>query len=142
MPVIIYIIFLDRVVIGVVESQAHGSQVPCNGRQGRTYRPNMYALPIKSCRHIMRQRFIQAATERVSAFGAFGDQIVRSMVYASILHESSCFNTSRAPGSRTPSIIYFQPMKQTRADMLGVEYVCIRLIIPTLSSTRDRQSHV
>lgn len=91
---------------------------------------------------IMRQRFIQAATERVSAFGAFGDQIVRSMVYASILHESSCFNTSRAPGSRTPSIIYFQPMKQTRADMLGVEYVCIRLIIPTLSSTRDGQSHV
>lgn len=57
------------------------------------------------------------------------------MVYASSVHESSCFSTSRPPGSRTPSIIYFlvfyfQPMKQTRADMLGVLYVCIRLIIP------------
>ena len=54
------------------------------------------------------------------------------MVYASSVHESNCFSTSRAPGSCTPSIIYFQPMKQTRADMLGVGvvYVWIRLIIP------------
>ena len=46
------------------------------------------------------------------------------MPHASSVHESSGFSTSRAPGSRTPSIIYFQPMKQTRADMLGVG-VCL-----------------
>ena len=47
------------------------------------------------------------------------------MAYASSLDESRCFSTSRAPVPHTPSIIYFQPMKQTRADVLGVG-VCLR----------------
>ena len=49
---------------------------------------------------------------------------------------------SRALGCRTPSSIYFQPMKQTRTDALLLLSLHSADHPGTLSSTRDGQSHV
>ena len=65
------------------------------------------------CRENDGSKTHQAASEGQS-FRCFR----RGCCNASSLHESRCFITSRARGFRTPSSIYFQPMKQTRSDVL------------------------
>ena len=78
----------------------------------------MYALPLKSCRHMSRKQWVTDTSSSIR--GSELSVLSERILYASSLHESRCFITSRARGFRTPSSIYFQPMKQTRADILSL----------------------